>query len=174
FFPPATPGQLLSAVTSSAALFADQIYLGIPALILSPLSLFANQGRLRVAFLLCLALFSGAVALTVHSPVFQLYLMLPAAMWFRMPQRILYLYTFAGAVLSGIGFDVIARVRANQRDARRVGAVAVATVIGVAWSLNLDIPQHSLVYFCLGLLLLWGVVLVRSLTVRRSLVLLLL
>jgi hypothetical protein len=85
-------------------------------MVLAPLALLTRTARWRVGFLWVLLLASVAIALTVYTPLFAVYRWLPASGLFRVPYRILYLYCFAGSVLSGIGLAATKPGRGNCRS----------------------------------------------------------
>ncbi len=150
------------------------IFLGMLALVLMPLSLFAPRGRLRVACLWSIALLSIGVALTIHTPLFAAFRWLPAASWFRNPQRILFLYAFAGAALVGIGAEVLASRAALARPRRRVAIGATATLVVCGWLWAAVVPAPGIALLALGLACVWAALLVpRPLVVGAILAVLL-
>jgi hypothetical protein len=169
---PVPPRRLLSESVDSLPSFPGfpgPSYVGMLTLLLIPASFcqfFSRSRRLRVVFLWGLGAWSIAVALT-YTPVFAVFQMLPGGAWFRGPSCILFLYAFAGSVLSGVTFDIICRAGTSVSERRHLlAATAVATVVGAAALLLVDMPTQSRVYIAIGIALLWGVFLMRKPRVR--------
>lgn len=153
------PGRLLADAVSSSPGFPRWTYIGIVPLVLIPASLLAVGERVRLIFLWGLGLWSAVVAVSIFTPVFALYLWLPTASWFHGPHRMLLLYSFAGAALTGIGFDAV--TGAGSRTGVRLWAVAAAIALGLAWAVG-ALPERSRIYLALGVPLLWGAALFRK------------
>lgn len=112
------PETLLAAVAASRP-----IPLALAALALAPLALL-DAGRRRVALWAAgLAVVATALALSLLTPLFALYQLVPGLAWFRGPNRLLFLAHFGIAVLAAIGLD-----RALRRGRHR----AVGVVLGAA------------------------------------------
>lgn len=127
-----SPGLLFRSATDQTPGPPRLAYLGVLAFVLATASLWAER-RGRIAYFWVLLLTSAAVALTFFTPVFSAFLWLPGARSFRAVPRILYLYAFAGAMLTGYGFSVLTRDPGATSRARRgsltVALVAVAAVL---------------------------------------------
>ncbi len=133
--------MLSFAVTTPEMLFASSIdqtpgpprlaYLGLLAFVLATASLWSER-RGRLAYFWVLALASGAIALTLFTPAFSIFLWLPGARSFRGVPRILYLYAFAGAVITGYGFSVLTRDPGATSRRRRGSLSAVLTMVAAA------------------------------------------
>ena len=149
---PPSPAKFLAETVSTDTGHPRFSYLGILALILAPLALFARSDRWRVGFLWCLLLLSVGVALTVYTPLFAVYRALPGGGWFRIPYRILYIYAFAGSVLSGIGFDVIASPAVMPSRRRVWGTIGVAAAIAAAWLCTIEMTARAHIYGVLGVI----------------------
>ena len=140
------PGDLLAAALSGSSAKLDWCYLGALAVLLIPLSCMAPAGRLRVAVLWLLAIFSIGIALTTQTPLFAFFWDLPSGSWFRSPQRILFLYTFSGALLMGVGLDsLLARLAGGSRGGVSF-AVAGAALLAAALTRNasLEVRDYTL------------------------------
>ncbi|MCK6555285.1 YfhO family protein, partial [Candidatus Binatia bacterium] len=149
---PVAPGKLLAETVDSRAGHPRFSYLGILPLLLAPLAFCTRGDRVRVAFLWCVLLLSAGFALTVHTPLFSLYRALPAATWFRIPNRILFLYAFAGAVLSGIGLDTVMSAARDRPGRRRWWVLGPILLPGVFWLLAVNMPGRSRLYAVAGVI----------------------
>ena len=164
---PVVPRKFLQDAVDSLPGRSRLTYVGMLPLVLLPLALLAKRGLWRAVFLLALGVFSVCVALTVFTPVFELYrLLLPGAAWFRAPPRILFIYAFAAASLAGIGLNVVAGGATECRARHGWVAALVASAIGMGWLVLVQMPTLSRVYLFLGLGLLWGTVLLRGPVLR--------
>jgi hypothetical protein len=159
------PEQIISGAVDPTPGFPRKSYLGMATLLLMPLSLFSTSRRVRLLWLWLLAIGSMAVALSIHQPFFEFYRALPTVGWFREPQRILYLYAFAGSVLAGIGLEALSRLRA---DARRRGALGVATLTALVVSLTTPIPIRGLLTLWIGLAAIWATALLPTARLRSG------
>jgi arylsulfatase A-like enzyme len=130
-------------------------YLGLVGLVLMPLSLLAARQRVLVACLWALAFVGMGVALSIHSTVYDVIQRLPTAAMFRNPQRILYLYAFAGSLLVGIGADALLERRGGRADARWWWAPAAATGVASALLLFAGISPRGFVIISMGLAVVW-------------------
>lgn len=142
------------------------MYVGVLAFLLLPLTLFRREGRARIAFLWAVAVLSVLVALTIYTPVFSLYRMLPAGSWFRLPQRIVFLYAFAMAILSGIGVDALLSLREGG-GRRWIVAPTLVTLIAAAGVMAIDMPGRSQTYIALGLAAVWAAALLPAGRLRQ-------
>ncbi|MBI3782443.1 MAG: YfhO family protein [Deltaproteobacteria bacterium] len=144
----ATPPAKLLAETVNSDTGAPRFsYLGILTLLLAPLAFFKNKDRWRPLFLWCLLSVSAAIALTLYTPVFEVYRKLPVGGWFRVPYRILYLYVIAGSVLCGIGFDAIASLKHDEPRGKTWSMLVLALAIPAVWRWSGFAPPRSLIYF---------------------------
>jgi Bacterial membrane protein YfhO len=141
-------------------------YLSMSALVLIPISLLASVGRGRVIWLWSVGLLSLGVALTVYTPIYQLLQLLPTFTWFRIPQRILGLYAFAGAMLAGIGFQILARARATGLRGR-FAILLIASFTGLAWLFAVEMPARSHMFLIAALFVVWSMVLLESPRIRQ-------
>ena len=109
-------------------------YIGVAGLLLVPIALLHPAQRARVALFATLGALAIGVALTVHTPVFAVFRQLPTGSWFRVPDRILFLWAFCGSALAAIGVDAVARGWADRRMriAALGGPVALAVCVGLA------------------------------------------
>ncbi len=129
-----SPRQLAVEMTDSTPGYPRFAYLGMLPLLLAPLAVWSGRRDGRVLCFAGLALASLAVALTIYSPLFSVYRLLPGAAWFRKPQRILFLYAFAAAALAGCGFHaLVADDQGAPAEHRRrfvvLGVVFVAVLL---------------------------------------------
>jgi hypothetical protein len=161
----APPAKIFTSAVIPAPVAS--IYLGILALVLIPLSALAASGRDRTAGLWCIALAGIVLGLTLHTPVYAWFQALPTARWFRVPDRILYLYGFAGSLLLGLGLDAIARVNARGA-ARRLLLPAVASLCALGLALWAPLPAPALVILAAGVALLWGIAWLPSARLRAG------
>jgi len=118
------PERFLHGAVDARPGFPRPTYVGTLWLLLSVFTLLTAR-RIQVWFFLLLGAFAVLVALTVHTPVFTLYRLLPASTWFRFPDRILFLYAFAASVLLASGLDAF--IRAGARSRRRLLAALLAS-----------------------------------------------
>jgi hypothetical protein len=154
------PAQtLLICAVGSTPGYARDNYVGMLAFFLLPISLFASQARVRLICLWSLVLGSLMVSLTVYTPLFKLYYMLPGATWFRVPWRILYLYAFAAALLIGVGFDAIADAGVSRY--RRWIAIAVGGAVALGMMVVVHMSWRSRCFSVTGLALAVAVAAVR-------------
>ncbi len=139
-----TPSVLLAQSTNPAPGQPRMVYLGMGALVLIPLSLFSRRLGLRVGALWFLLLFGLSVAVTNHTPVYALLQKLPTGAWFRAPNRILFLYAFAGAALTGIAVQVLSEGYADRERWRRWGVVVVAAIVASLLSWYVGVSSRGL------------------------------
>ena len=113
-----------------------RMYLGMLAPALIAFSAFARRHRAQVLCLWLLAAGSLALAASLRMPHFAWYRALPMVAWFRQPDRVVELYGFAGSMLVGVGFHVLARARASsgRRMWLALPALATALALGLAFS----------------------------------------
>jgi hypothetical protein len=161
------PQRLLNGAVNPLPGFPRPTYVGVLWLLLAPVTLLAAR-RLQVWFFWLLAVFAVLVALTIYTPFFGVYrLLLPAATWFRFPDRILFLYAFSCAVLLAFAIDALAR--SDGRSRRALVACLLASGAGAAWVFLVRPPRLALAYMAAGLLLLWSRQLVVSVRMRTLL-----
>ena len=161
-----SPAQLFAGAVAPAP--GAFIYLGVLALVVIPISVFADRERVRTLGFWCVALAGILLGLTIYTPVYDWFLALPTANWFRVPQRVLYLYAFAGSLLVGVGLDEIARAHARSRWQRlAVPGIVSACALGLA--LFAPVPTQGLVYLAAGVVLLWLVAWVPAARLRAGL-----
>jgi hypothetical protein len=146
------PSAMLSAVVDASPGYPRWVYVGILPLLLAPLSFLARKQRERLPALWFLAVLGLGVALTVHTPLFAWFQSLPGLAWFRSPQRVLFVYSFAVAALAGIGFDAL--LERPQTPRARLGA-GLASTLAVVLVLGLDAPARAMAYLAAGLVGLW-------------------
>lgn len=168
---PFGPSPLRQVLMQAVNATGDTPYLGVIALLLFPLSWFTMSGRWRVVLLWCCAVGSFAAALKLSPALLVVYHALPAMTWFRLPQRMLFLYAFAGATLTGIALD--AALRIGERPWKK--RAAVLTIVGTAAILGSsfasDLSRQSWLYLVSGSILLCGIVVPRQRLLRRACVL---
>jgi hypothetical protein len=162
--------MLSFAVMSPGMLFASAIdqtpgpprlaYLGLLAFVLATASLWAER-RGRLVYFWILALTSAAVALTFFTPLFSIFLWLPGAKSFRAVPRILYLYAFAGAIITGYGFSVLTRDPGATSRRRRGSLTAALTVVGLALSFVVG-SAPARVEIAAGIVACWALLWLRT------------
>ncbi|MCO6456777.1 MAG: YfhO family protein [Pirellulaceae bacterium] len=109
-------------------------YFGIVPLLLALVALATGWRRYPAARLGLLLVLALLIALGNHTPVFGIaYRLLPGLSLFRVPSRVLYLASFAIALLAGIGLDqLLALARGLTAGRRRsVGWIAGAGAAGL-------------------------------------------
>ena len=164
---PIAPRLMLKSAVTSTPGFPRQEYVGMLPLVLVLGSLFATKGRVRVFLLWCLLIFSVTTALTVYTPWFLWYRLVPGAAWFRIPWRIIFIAAFAAAVLTGVGVDALRRMAETQQP-RRWSAAVMFLVATALWLGLVDMPARSQLYLAVGLVLIEGMLLIPSATLRRG------
>jgi hypothetical protein len=96
--------------------YISPFYLGPVVLALVASSVFSRRGFTRVAPMWGLFVASFLVSIAVYTPFFEyVYLHLPAARWFRLPQRIVFLFAFAAALLAAFGIDALSTGEPSRR-----------------------------------------------------------
>ncbi len=140
------PGQLIASATNAVVGPPRWTYLGIPALILIPLSLLARGMGVRLAALWSILALGAGVALTVHTEWGRAFLSVPSAQWFREPQRIVFLYAFAGAALAGVGTHVLSSLDRNRHRRWLVPVVVLSVAALVSLSQRPSGPTHALLW----------------------------
>lgn len=170
---PIAPNKLLADAFNSSPGFPRQMYIGILPLVLLTGSAFVSAGRLRVAFLWALSLWSIAVALTVYSPLFTVFRALPGGSWFRVPWRIVFLYGFAAALLSGIGLDIITGSGSGRAARTPLLAAGLMSIVALGYLLAVSMSMLSRAYMIVGLGLVWALVLFPRPAVRNGILLML-
>lgn len=105
-------------------------YVGVPALILGVVGFVvavpSSEGQNLGGFLLFASLFAFAYALGVNGFLFEALFRLPLFDRFRIPSRMLILFTLSLSVMAGMGFDALRLRRASLRLVLGVGGVATA------------------------------------------------
>jgi hypothetical protein len=110
--------------------YISPFYLGPIVLALAALSVFSRCGFARVSAVWGIFIASFLVAIALHTPFFEyVYLNLPAARWFRLPQRIAFLFAFSAALLTAFGVDALS---AGERSRRAPKLLVGLGVIGVS------------------------------------------
>ena len=106
--------------TFGQEVFSEYIaYTGFSPLVLAAFGALKGHGRCRL-FFLSLLLLGLTLALGGYNPLyFLLYKLVPGFDLFRAPARWLYLYTFAAAVLAGLGADSLQRGAVRYSVRRR-------------------------------------------------------
>ncbi len=168
---PASPRWFLDQVLDSQPGGLKAGYVGVATLLAVALSVFAADRRGAVLAFWVIGLFSAGVALGVTSPLFQVHRTLPGMAWFRGPQRILYLYAVAAAVLAGIGLDVLMRARDGSSGTRRVAMLVVVVALAAIGGVAVAMPEQSLTYLVCGTVLCGAALVSGSPRLRGALVL---
>ncbi len=119
--------------------FISHFHLGSIVLALVAASIFAVRSRVAVAAMWVVLVASVLVAVAFNTPFFeQVYLRLPLARLFRLPQRIAFLVAFSAAVLAGFGVDVVRSGSAVRRTL--AAAVGLVVLAGGAFALAMRTP----------------------------------
>lgn len=125
-FPMGSVGLLLvpTLITGSLAFGALGLAIAAPAAV-------AASWRALTVWGLVTGMLAIAIATGPRSPLFALYLWLPALSWFRVPARVLFLADYAFAALAAVGMWALTRPEGEGRRARVVttgAAVALGSV----------------------------------------------
>jgi len=143
-------------------------YVGIATLILLPLAPIARSPR---AFYFTMVAFASiAIAVTVQTPLFYVYRLLPGATWFRAPMRILFLWAFAASILSAIGVE--AAIMARRRNDQRllIATAVMAAVVVVVLCVNVgSLAPTTLLFASVAAVLVAVVIVVPSASWRHAL-----
>ena len=126
---PLTPRWFLDQVLNTVPGELHGAYIGIATLLVVALSVFAVERRAVVVAFGILGAFSAGVALGAQSPFLHLYRAMPGLAWFRGPQRIIYLYAVAAAVLGGVGLDLLLAGPATSTGRRRLAMIGIVTAL---------------------------------------------
>ena len=110
------------------------LYLGLLPLALAVVGAVTRRGWALAGLVL------GALilALAEGNPLYHVLRHLPGFAEFRAPARFIYVFTFAAALLAGMGWDMLARQRWLRVGRREmiVGAVVAVLVLGDLWSFD--------------------------------------
>ncbi|MBI1816116.1 MAG: YfhO family protein [Deltaproteobacteria bacterium] len=150
---PVPPVKILSETFDSRSGFPRQSYIGIVSLVLIPLSLVAVRRRHHVVFLWLLGAWSLLIAMTTYTPLFAVFRAIPGGSWFRIPWRVVLLFAFAGAVLSGEAVEVALRSR------RSALLALVPFLTALLWWSAVAMPERSRGLLWLGAAVICGMVL---------------
>jgi hypothetical protein len=122
-------GTPLTGTYPGDELWEDEAYFGIVALILAAFGI--AWGRRRRGTLFLAGGFAAAVALSADTPVLRaLFDHLPGFGLFRIPSRLLFLASFFGIALAGVGLEeILERVRSRPGLRRRAAPLAAALVL---------------------------------------------
>lgn len=118
---PARHNSVFGAVYWDGAL-----YIGLAPLILALYAAFASRSTYARFFRL-LALASFILALGNYTPIYQLIYHFPGFSMMRAPSKILFIYTFATAVLAAFGLELL---RARAGDLRAFPKIVTAAAVG--------------------------------------------
>ena len=92
------------------------LYLGIPPLLFGAIALVFRQNR-QVLLFLILALFSLLFSFGSFFPLYGLfYQLIPGFSMFRIPSRMLFVFTFSLAIIAGFGIDAVFNQRASIKN----------------------------------------------------------
>ncbi len=119
-----SPRRLMSEALDwrTARPFIAHFYFGPIVLALVGLSLLSTRNPVSLGVMWVVLVASYLVSIALNTPFFEhVYLHLPAARWFRLPQRICFLLAFSAAVLAAFGTDALG----NGPPARRVPTLVV-------------------------------------------------
>jgi hypothetical protein len=138
------PGRFLAESLDPTPRLLKWSYLGVVPWLLIPMALLVPARRVQRLALVCVVALALGVSLSLGTAAFDLLLHVPTASWFRVPQRILFLYAFAGSMLTGIAIHTLASTSRTAKTDRRLrwGAGAMAVLALIA-ALHLDIPGRG-------------------------------
>ena len=129
FVLPEAGGTPLNGTYPGDELWEDEAYFGIVALVLAAIGV--AWGRRRRGTLFLAGGFAAAVALSADSPVLRaLFDHLPGFGLFRIPSRLLFLASFFGIALAGVGLEeILERARTRPELGRKAALLGVALVV---------------------------------------------
>ena len=172
---PLLPSHLLASMLDAVPGRPRWPYVGIGALLLIPISLIAARHRWRVVCLGFLAVFALSVAMTLDTPLLDLYWRIGGAR-FRAPWRALFIFAATASILAAIGLDFVARLAGARRTAesstlpsvrmRRLTAAGLA-VLAITGASLLPMPSLSRVHLLVALVLACGALLAPWAIARR-------
>ena len=117
----------LSALNVGFEPIVYSVYVGLPALALASIGLWASPDRAWALFWLVVLVFATLLALGVYTPVFPALAELPLARSFRFPSKFSIQAAFAVAALAAAGWHALA-ANAVTREQRAAGLLPVALV----------------------------------------------
>ncbi len=118
-------------------------YALLPAFALAPLALL-SASRWLTAWAFCVGGLALLLSFGPATPVFRLFLLLPALGWFRLPDRLLVVAGFCVGILAGLGLDVLTRLLRTRAAA---AVVAAATLAALTYQgLHVPHPKPPLPY----------------------------
>jgi hypothetical protein len=143
----------------SAAPYLDMYYLGPVVLALVAFSALSRRGVSRLLAIWLLFIASCLVCVGTYTPFFEhVYLKLPAAGWFRAPQRIAFLAAFTAALLAAYGVDALSSPgRAHRGVAVVIGLAMLAGGVAVLLG-RAPVPVGELVIVATAMVLVVGAV----------------
>jgi hypothetical protein len=143
------PSMFLAALTNPGSHKWEQ-YTLYPGIVTLALAVFALTKRGRWAdtgFFLAMAVVSALIAFGGHTPLFDIYMLLPTSDWFRLPNRLLILAAFSVATLGAIGLKhLINDVLENSEGASRIFLAQCGVFIGLCAAFLLLVPRGAGVY----------------------------
>lgn len=106
--------------------FQYTLYPGILTLVLAVFALLEPKRRRFILFFLGMAAIFTVISFGSHTPIFDLYRLLPTGSWFRLPNRLLILTAFSIITMAGLGCDhlladVLAKPAPHSRGLSRYG-----------------------------------------------------
>jgi hypothetical protein len=162
------PGRFLAETLDPTPRLLKWSYLGVVPWLAMPLALLLPGRRVQRLALGCLVALAVGVTLSLGTPIFDLLLHVPTASWFRVPQRILFLYAFAGSMLTGIAIHALASPsRSSACDRRLRWGAGAMTVLALIAGLGLDIPGRGSGMLAAGVVLLGCAVAFRGAIPRQ-------
>ena len=125
--------RFASDVLDPAPKFMKLHYVGLVPLLLFPIALLSPMaGRVRWGIALITLLGAGGT-LILATPMRDPWLALPTLNWFRVPQRIIFLYAFGLSMSCGIALHWLANREAGSEPPRRLWVgIAIAAAIPIA------------------------------------------
>lgn len=134
------PEVFLRGAVDAQPGYPRQTYAGMGALLLLPLALVSARQRGRSVFFIVMAAGALLVSFSIHTPIYALFRLLPGGNLFRAPWRILSLYSFAVAALSGIAFDSL--LRRSRAPRIRSGVLVMVIAAALLLAVDLSIPSR--------------------------------
>jgi hypothetical protein len=152
------PSMFLAAIANPESYKWVQytLYPGIIALLLAVFAFSQRKWMGEMLFFAAMGVTASLIAFGTHTPLFKLYLYLPTAAWFRLPNRLLILTAFSIATLAGVGcdhfvHDVLDQPASQSRDYLRFGFFIALSALFI-----LLLPRNAGIYvfiFLIGCLL---------------------
>lgn len=141
------PSTFLAALAHPGSHKWEQytLYPGIITLVLAVFSFTKRKRWAETGFFLAMAFVSALIAFGEHTPIFDLYMLLPTSDWFRLPNRLLILTAFSLATLGALGLQHL--VKDVLEEMAESGSITRGGLfIGLCAAVLLLVPKSAGVY----------------------------